>query len=270
MVSDFRITVDLKGVLDAAAMRNSISGYVAQAVRETAVQGAAMWKEAVAKAPLWSGERDAYIASISWRMLDEYTAEISSNYKYVEDIETGRPPRDLKKMLDTSMKVRVTKKGQRYLIIPMRHNTPGNTALARAMPDDIYAAARDLQASSIVGHSTRVSGTGAYSTKTKQPYLVRSRKYQWGDRLPEGMAPKLKPHHTTDIYAGMVRMDNTSPGGKRYSSYLTFRIMGEWQTGKWIVPAQPGLYIAKTVAELLQPIASANIKGSVSNIGNAA
>jgi len=27
----------------------------------------------------------------------------------------------------------------------------------------------------------------------------------WGGRLPSGMAPKLKPHHKSDIYAGMVR-----------------------------------------------------------------
>jgi hypothetical protein len=43
----------------------------------------------------------------------------------------------------------------------------------------------------------------------------------------------------------------TSTGG---SSYLTFRIMMEGSTG-WIVPAQPGKYLAKNVADALEPLA---------------
>jgi len=57
-------------------------------------------------------------------------------------------------------------------------------------------------------------------------------KYSWGQRLG----------------AGMVRMD-TSSGKQKSSAYLTFRVMTEKQHGKWIIPAQPGRFIAKRVAE---------------------
>lgn len=59
------------------------------------------------------------------------------------------------------------------------------------------------------------------------------------------MAPKLAPHHATDIYAGMRKMD-TSAGKAKSSAYMTFRVMVEGSS-KWIVPAKPGLYIVRDV-----------------------
>ncbi|MEF8714163.1 MAG: hypothetical protein V5B39_11480 [Accumulibacter sp.] len=44
----------------------------------------------------------------------------------------------------------------------------------------------------------------------------------------------MKPHHSTDLFAGMVRV-NTGLG-----AYLTFRTLGEWQSGKWLVGSKPG------------------------------
>jgi hypothetical protein len=45
----------------------------------------------------------------------------------------------------------------------------------------------------------------------------------------------------------MVRF-NTSTGKSKSSAYLTFRVMREDQTGKWIVRATPGLNIARDLA----------------------
>jgi len=258
MARTYKIAIDLSniaslsGAVQAAAFQN-----LSAAVERIAIVGAERWKTSVLKARLWSGEAQAYADSITYRMTGPYSATISANYKYVEDIETGRPPRDLKRMLDTSLKVRVAKRGphagQRYLIIPMRHQTPGADAgvHGRPMPTHIYSEARQLAPSSITGSGSRASGTGAFDVKTKRPMRVAQHSYKWGGRLPAGLAPKLKPEHKTDPYAGMVRFD-TSAGKGRSSSYLTFRIMGEWQTGAWVVPAQPGLYIAKGVTEGLE------------------
>ena len=154
-------------------------------------------------------------------------------------------------MLDTSLRVRTVTKGKnagkRYLIIPFRHQTPGNNALGRDMPLDIHNKAKLLLSSSVTGRSHRPSGTGALSIKSKSPIMVPQKSYKWGDRLPAGLAPKLKDFHTTDIYAGMVKM-NTSAGKAKSSQYLTFRVMMEGSP-KWIVSAKPGLKIVEKIAK---------------------
>lgn len=250
-MQQFDVSVDLSDLLAATAIaRAGVFQNLSAAVERVAMAGAERWREAVLRAPLWEGERQAYADTIKVKNTGPFSAEITSDYRYVEDIETGRPPRDLKKMLDYSMKVRVSKKGRRYLIIPMRHNTPGNDALTHAMPEHVYQEAKDLTASRITGQGQRVSGTGAFDIKTHKPYLVRQNRYQWGGRLPAGLVPKLRPEHKADPYAGMVRFTAKSPGGKNYSTYMTFRVMAEGQQG-WIVPAKPGLHIAKTVADAL-------------------
>lgn len=253
-MQQFNVSVDLSELLAAAdIVRAGVFQNLSAAVERVAMAGAERWREAVLKAPLWEGERQAYADSIKVRNTGPYSAEIVSDYRYVEDIETGRPPYDMKRMLDSSMKVRVSKKGRRYLIIPMRHNTPGNDALARSMPADVYAEARHLLPSKIIGQGQRVSGTGAYSMEKsagghRRRVTVRKNIYQWGQRLPAGLAPKLQTHHKTDPYAGMYRFSAKTPGGRNYSSYVTFRVMAEGQPG-WIIPAKPGLYIAKKVSD---------------------
>lgn len=254
-MSQYKISVDLA---DLAAIKDIINAEVfpllKTAVTAVAFQTHANWQKAVYDAKLWSGEKDAYAQSITWRMTGDLSAIIEADYKNAEEIETGRPARDLKKMLDTSMKVRANKDGQRYLVIPFRHNVPGSASSGQSMPANVYAMAKAMEASKVTGHSKRVSGTGAYSTKTKSPYLVRQRHYQWGDSLPAGMASKQKPHHATDIYAGMRRFDTKGGSSKQHSTYLTFRVMSEASKG-WIVPPQPGLYIARKVADDMQPLA---------------
>jgi hypothetical protein len=251
MASSFDISIDLSGVLNISAVaRAGIFDNLSAAVERVTMVGAERWREAVMRAPLWDGERRAYAATISYGFDGQFSGTISSDYKYVEDIEYGRPPRDLKKMLDTSMKVRMSKGGRRYLIIPIRHNTPGNSAHAAAMPPGVYAEARALDASKITGHGKRVSGTGAHDIRTKQQYLVRQRKYQWGGRLPAGLAPKMNKAHKSDPFAGMVRFE-TSTKGSKSSTYLTFRVMAEGQPG-WIVAAKPGLNLVKGVVDVLK------------------
>lgn len=248
----YQIQVDLSQMMGSvgSVLNAYVLPTVHQAVKAIASETAYRWKDQVAKAHLWSGEKQAYIESINWLMTGDFDAVVSSTYNLAQEIESGRPARDMKKALNTSMRVRVAQKGKhagmRYLIIPIRHNTPGNVALAQAMPKDVYAKAKRLDPSTITGRVTRPSGTGAISLRTRKPVEVPQQKYSWGGRLPAGMAQKLKSHHATDPYAGMVRF-KTSAGGGKSSSYMTFRVMGEWQADRWIVPAKPGLYIARDV-----------------------
>lgn len=254
-MAQFKISVDLSGVAGAGAILNQqVLPLLNQAVRAVAAQAQINWMEAVYRAKLWSGEKDAYAASITMQMTGPFSAVVSANYKYAEEIETGRPPRDLKKMLDTSPKVRVSAKGKRYLIIPFRHNTPDNEANAPAMPPDVYALAQELKPSRIVGQTTRQSGLIASNPSTRQRLTVPQNVYNWGGSLPAGLKAKLKETHKTDPYTRMYRFDAKTPSGGRYSTYLTFRVMVEGSPG-WIIPAKPGLYLAKKVAEDMQPLA---------------
>jgi len=246
-----RVRVELNIDDITQAMRQQISAAVAQ----TASQGAALWIHSIQKAKLSPYDKAQYSASINVALLSDFKAELFSDYRFAQEIETGRPARDLKKNLHTSQRTRMAKSGahagQLYLLIPFRHNTPGHTALAQAMPKPIYLHAKALSLSHVSGLGTRLSATGA---------KVAQRHYQWGESLPKGLVPKLKAHHTTDIYAGMKRF-NTSAGQGKSSAYLTFRVMGEWQSNKWIIPPQPGLFIAKELSEQLQTILDEALSG---------
>lgn len=277
-MSQYKVSVDLSGLLAAnSAIAQAVFPLVGQAVRAVAEEGAYRWKDAVWKSKLWVGEKQPYVESIAWQMVGPMSAEITTSYKLASEIESGRPARDLKRMLQTSKKVRVVgpdgkHAGQKYLIIPFRHNTPGGQGVgahAPQMPAHVYAQAKTLSPSSIVGGTLRVSGQaspalagrwGALASSRASrgagpgasTFLVHQNLYQWGDKLPSGLAGKSADHHRTDKYAGMVRF-KTDAGKAKSSAYLTFRVMGEWSPG-WIVPAKPGLNLAGKVAGGLQGV----------------
>lgn len=253
-MAQFRITMNLDGIPAVqAAIYDRVYPLLTEAVSAVAQQVAVNWQSAVHDAKLWVGEKDAYASSIQVKMTGAFSALVWSDYKYAQDIETGRPARDLKRMLDTSLKVRTNSRGQRYLIIPFRHNTPGQTATGPSMPDHVYAAASQLAPSRVTGMTTRLSGTGAMDVKTRQFLTVPQRTYDWGGKLaPGSMGPNARRRQ--DRFAGMVRFDASAPGGKQYSTYMTFRVMSEGKPG-WIIPAKPGLNIVKGVVTDMQPVA---------------
>jgi hypothetical protein len=280
-MTQYTFSIDMPSNKDIEKIVNgTVLPRITQAVHAIAEQARINWQDAVMKARLWSGEKAPYVASIKMQMTGAFSAVVSTDYKYADEIETGRPPRDLKKMLDTSSKVRRTKDGRRFLVIPLRHNTPGNDALAPSMPADVYEMAKGLSASSVTGSGTRPSGevtilsrkTGMHPTCSQSPYLshiksgnhylVNKSSYAWGERLTSAM---LQGQSKADQkrYAGMTRFKNSTGG----SSYLTFRIMMEGAKG-WMVPAQPGQYIAKKVADELLPLAEKAIAEALKRSAN--
>lgn len=250
---EFKIRLQLDGLPAVrAAIYQQVYPLLTEAVGAVAQQTSLNWQAAINDAKLWVGEKDAYAASIQVKMTGAFSALVWTDYKLAEQIENGRPARDLKRMLDTSLKVRTGKKGQRYLIIPFRHSTPGKNATGQSMPEHVYKAARKLEPSSVTGMTQRLSGTGAMDIKTRQYLTVPQRTYKWGGRLPPGMMGP-NPKGKVDRFAGMVRFQE--PGKKpQYSQYLTFRVMTENSRG-WIIPAKPGLKIVKGVIDDMQPVA---------------
>lgn len=279
----YRITFAAGSHLDLAAGINAkVMPLMHQTVKAIAKQTTEDWQKAVYHAKLWSGEKDAYAQSIKWEMTGDFSAMVTTDYKYADEIETGRSPRDLKKMLDTSLKVRRTLGGKRFLVIPMRHNTPGNGALSKPMPAPVAALAAAMAPSRVMSTGTRPSGevthlspkSGMHPSATQTPFLsnpktkqassVVSRQYAWGDRLTAGALKGAgMDAATARRYAGMVKMDTSTPGGGKSSSFMTFRIMMDGQTGKWIIPAQPGLYLARGVAQAMRPKAEAAFAAAV-------
>lgn len=250
---EFRIRLQLDGLPAVrAAIYQQVYPLLTEAVGAVAQQTALNWQAAVRDAKLWVGEKDAYAASIQVKMTGAFSALVWTDYKLAQQIEDGRPARDLKRMLNTSLKVRTGKRGQRYLVIPFRHSTPGKNATGPSMPEHVYKAAKKLEPSSVTGMTTRLSGTGAMDVKTRQFLTVPQRVYKWGGRLPPGMMGP-NPKGKVDRFAGMVRFQE--PGkSPRYSQYLTFRVMSEDSRG-WIIPAKPGLKIVKGVVDDMQPVA---------------
>ena len=267
-MAHYTFTIDMPSSQEIEKMVNGIVlPNVTQAVQEIAEVARANWQDAVNNARLWSREKKPYIASIKMQMTGPFSAVVSTDYRYADEIEHGRPSRDLKKMLDTSTKVRRTKDGRRFLVIPMRHNTPGNDAHAPSMPAGVHAMAKKLSLSSVRSNGQRPSGevtlfsgkSGMHAAGQQTPflsqtkggahYLVNKSNYAWGGRLTPAM---LHGQSKSDQsrYAGMTRFTNATGG----STYMTFRIMMEGSTG-WVVPAQPGKYLAKNVAEGLAPLA---------------
>lgn len=216
------------------------------------------WADKIQQAKLPQEVKAEYIASLTIESSGPMQVSVYSDYEQAYNIENGQPSRDMKRMLDTSMKVRVStsKKnaGKRYLVIPFRHTL-------NAMPAPVQATAKLLLKSSVVGMGVRQSGTGAWSPKTRAPYLVPRRIYKWGDRLPAGLAMKSSAGHKTDRYAGMVRM-GTSAGKGRSSAYLTFRTMMEGSSG-WITKPVPGIYQVKQVVQEIEPIAKAMLEDAL-------
>lgn len=260
---DLGTTLDVQGIVN-----KQVFPLLNQAVRAVAAQTAANWQANVYKAKLWSGEKDAYAKTITWSMTGDFTATVRSDYRYDQEIENGRPARDLKKMLGTSLKVRRTEDGRRFLVIPIRHN-------AKKLEDaGVYGMASELNASTIISQDERPSGevthlsptSGMAPSKSQTPFLsnmstkkaqmVAKQNYAWGDRLKKGamkgagISPAVR-----SWAAGMNRFDTSTPDGAKSSAYLTFRIMIEGSAG-WVIPAQPGQQIAKKTAEAMQPKAT--------------
>lgn len=241
-----------------SAITREVLPRVRDAIGLIASQGQKNWADAVMKAPgIWSEEKKQYASSIQWEYTGEFSARIWSEYDLAQQIEDGRPSRDLKLMLNTSMKVRTVQNGKNagkhYLIIPMQHNTPGNDAHAPAMPMDVYQAALQLTPSRVTGMGRRESGTGAWDTKTRSPVTVPQRKYAWGGRLEGDMLNNLSGEQKRR-YDGMVRFDTKGKGKAASSSYLTFRVMMEGSAG-WVTKPQPGRHFVTGVVERLQPLA---------------
>ncbi len=283
-MAQFKVGVEIASLLPPGqSLVQDAFPTLSAAVKRLAEAGHAKWVDYAMGAPLPDGKRvrnatGAYARSIQLRQINNFLAEVFTDLPYARAIEDGAPERDMKAMLGSSLKVRLSRQGKRYLIIPFRHYGP-NSVIGTPVPPAIADWWRDVphrESSFITGHGFRASGTGAVAFVTRQSGRlrlvrgevvgVRSRSYQWGRRLRAGDIRAMGlPEQAVRRFAGMVRFDRPAsrgqPGG-RQSQMITFRTMVEGSQG-WIAKARPGLGVARAVAGALQPIAEKAIPKAV-------
>lgn len=248
----------VKGGINAA----ELFPHLAMAVARITEAAQKQWQAYAQGAPLPDGKSinnrtGEYARSILTRETGDLAAEVYSDLRYARAIEEGTPAYDLKQILNSSLKVRISKKGRRYLIIPFRWGTPGSV-MGRNMPEAVHQWWSGKQASSIIGKYRRLSGTGTFDIRTRKRTTVSGWRYKWGDRLDTGSLADMG--HAPDDklakrMAGMVNFRKPrATGGSSHSKFLTFRVMAEGAPG-WIRPAQAGRWPARTTAEQIKPVA---------------
>lgn len=277
-MSEFRIGVSVASILPlGSTLAGSAFPTVSAVVRELTEEAHRRWVDYAMGKALPDGRSvknatGAYARSITTRQVNDMTGEVFTDLPYAAGIEDGTKARDLHDMLGKSLKVRLTRDGRRYLIIPFRYYH-SNSVIGAPMPAAIEgwwrsAVPRELS-SRVTSMGWRKSGTGAVAFRNRttgrfrevrgEVVQVRQRAYQWGQKLTERDIRALGlGDAAVKQFAGMVRFDKPSQPG-RHSQFLNFRTMVEGSPG-WRVPARPGLHIAQTVAEQLRPIAEEAVK----------
>lgn len=186
--------------------------------------------------------------------------------KRAAQLEEGHGPIDMRKeMLGTSKKVRFSKNGYRYLIIPFEHSVKSLEAAG------VYDEAVKLSGSRITGarmEGVQQGATGyqdAMSRKNAPSFYgynnnttvgqVRRFTYTWGGRLEDTGQRNLE---------GMYRFDHTKTKVQN-STYITFRTMSEnpKQAGKWIKKSRDGMFILKNVLEEKTPLVNQMISNAI-------
>jgi len=151
-----------------------------------------------------------------------------------------------------------------YNTIPFRHGTPGTTGRNFAEMGEAFSP--DAEISQAAEHTVLTE---------EERNQVRERVYDaarqlrttvgrsgggsvWGGRLQAGLAPLLRGHHKTDIYAGMIKAQGAYDR-ETQSGYVTFRRISTTETSGWKHPGIKARHFAEKVAEFVQRIGGAAI-----------
>jgi len=152
------------------------------------------------------------------------TAQIALVGVWPHALEHGKASWDRRETLLVMGKVKAgkrSKEGYLYLAVPFRHLLGGGDrrsmgqAYKPVLGDYVQTLRRQLAERARQLEATRTAPLGDVRTS-------------WGDRLDttDFKLPKLREHHTTDIYAGMVRQEKTYRKATQ-SQYTTWRMISD-------------------------------------------
>ena len=144
-----------------------------------------------------------------------------------------------------SPKAKTGKDGSWYMAIPFRHMGPKATGR--------YGQPLGSQFRAMLGER------GAMALGRKIDKL--SKKLKESERLPSGLAPKLKSHHVTDIYAGMKRQVQQYRSASQ-SQRTTFRTISEKSDPKaWQHPGIEARELFKEAEDYIDRVSRLMLKG---------
>lgn len=158
-----------------------------------------------------------------------------------------------------------TADGGYYRTIPFRHTVPGSGDTVGTPMDKPYSASEVIRDAKARGRKIHEAAM-ELKTTTGEP----GNKMAYGDRLGEGLAPKKKSYHATDIYSGMIRQEKQYKDPKKKGhQYTTFRRIAVDKNGEpvgkspWVRKARNGEFIAKDVKSYAEKIAPDAFKAYV-------
>ena len=220
--------------------------------------------------------RRAYINGIQEPMIANEVASVALVGSMPNIIERGAPAYDMHDtLLGPNVPVVPPRMGLRgkhlkkgggfYRSIPFRHATPGTKgsvgtamggAYAKYFADAHKGLYDDAGAASIGKVHAEGLGERVYEAASQLKVSAKPKgggKVEWGGRLKAGLAPKLKAHHRTDIYAGMVKIAHVYEDATQ-DQYKTFRSIATGSPG-WRAPAREGVHIVNDVRDYVSGIA---------------
>lgn len=154
-----------------------------------------------------------------------------------------------------------------YNIIPLRHGTPGTSGVNFPAMMDPYGPSRPM---SRAATHTEIA-PGQRHAQAQALYQVAKRLQAtigkawggtlWGERLSESTLkdlgiPKLREHHKSSIYAGMVKQQSAYESAIQ-SQYTTFRMISTRMKSGWLHPGITARMLHLKVAEYLGTIGGA-------------
>lgn len=216
--SDIEQLLPARMGIDKASLRTKVATLIALA--------RAQWI-ALAQETFHSTVRDYVrgIQPVEWT--GQTTAQVALVGSWPNALEQGRGPWDLRTTLLIPGKVRAVKRskeGYLYLSVPFRHM--GAKAADKRAMGRAYAATLGEQTARDLGRELGRRAKALSATLTSFAPDNQHAPTVWGGRLntSDMGIPLLRPHHTTDIYDGMVRQEKTYEKATQ-SQYTTWRMI---------------------------------------------
>lgn len=137
------------------------------------------------------------------------------------------------------------KGGGFYRVIPFRHQTPGSAGLHGKPLGSPYIATLGVKEAEALGQ--RIYQMAKRLAPTEG---MPGQKIKWGQRLTGDVGPRLREHHHSPIYAGLVKNSKAYEKATQ-STYSTFRTISSGSPG-WRRKETPGLHYADAVKKFVE------------------
>lgn len=191
---------------------------------------------------------------------------VYTDFEHHRRIEEGHDAIDLKPGLLKGPKARQGKNGP-YNIVAFRHGIPGsdkqrnNPMVARIY--NLLKKETDTADALKLDGLSNARGTSKITGKSPDAKGVERNTYNWGARISKLDQTNKRDNWKSGKYASMVRMQ-TSTGGAKSSSYITFRVVSiASDPQSWIVPARPGIPIRQATVDFARPMAIEILRGAL-------